>query len=310
MVSDSITKLIVGTLLSINIVFSIKILTFYKTSWFEFSWLTHCDSFSQGPGVVKMIFWPLWQLLNKVCQVQIPSRLPEYATFSPHISNSVSGSLTLLCSTQVLVDGPCSGVRRQVVNLKNVHITKLRVRIPHTASTAAVREQWEVRHIDSTWEATRWCKNLRAKQRTAELTDFERFKLWKLRKARTAIIRDAYSKIKREVRAKGCVYLILGVWFMWGCGLGNSWWTFCVWDLELWNSVLFCSFHVRVLAVWELLLKACGIKSSMSDLYSFKHGFYFGHIALWTQWKCCAQYSKMGKHLGSGWSINRSYFLW
>ena len=100
---------------------------------------------------------------------------------------------------QVLVDGPCTGVRRQVINLKNVHITGLRIRIPHTASTPMVRAQWESRHVSETWESSRWCKNLRAKQRSESLTDFERFKLWKLRKARTAIIRDAYSKLKIQV---------------------------------------------------------------------------------------------------------------
>ena len=101
------------------------------------------------------------------------------------------------------MDGPCSAVRRQVVNLKNVHITNMRIRIPHTASTAMVRDQWQLRHISETWESSRWCRNLRAKQRTENLSDFERFKLWKLRKARTAIIRGAYSKLKAEVGGGG-----------------------------------------------------------------------------------------------------------
>ncbi|KAF0291088.1 60S ribosomal protein L14 [Amphibalanus amphitrite] len=116
------------------------------------------------------------------------------------LQGKICAVVNIIDQNRVLVDGPCTAVRRQVVNLKNVHITNLRIRIPHTASTAMVREQWVSRNISSTWEATRWCRNLRAKQRTESLTDFERFKLWKLRKARTAIIRGAVSKLKIQAK--------------------------------------------------------------------------------------------------------------
>ncbi|XP_037086013.1 60S ribosomal protein L14-like [Pollicipes pollicipes] len=116
------------------------------------------------------------------------------------LQGKICAVVNIIDQNRVLVDGPCTGVRRQVVNLKNVHITTLRIRIPHTASTPMVREQWVGRHVSETWEDSRWCRNLRAKQRSQNLTDFERFKLWKLRKARTAIIRDACSKLKTEIK--------------------------------------------------------------------------------------------------------------
>jgi len=118
------------------------------------------------------------------------------------LQGKICAVVNIVDQNRVLVDGPCTGVRRQVVNLKNVHITKFRIRIPHTASTPMVREQWELRHVSESWESSRWCKNLRAKQISENLSDFERFKLWKLKKARNAIIHNAYSKLKKEVKAK------------------------------------------------------------------------------------------------------------
>ncbi|XP_002741492.1 large ribosomal subunit protein eL14-like [Saccoglossus kowalevskii] len=99
---------------------------------------------------------------------------------------------------RVLVDGPCSGVMRQAVNMKRLHLTKFVLKIPHSVRTKIVRKAWEKDEITKKWQDTTWAKKIVIKEKRAQLTDFDRFKLMKAKQARGRIIRTQYNKMKKE----------------------------------------------------------------------------------------------------------------
>ncbi|GAB5033579.1 60s ribosomal protein [Nannochloropsis oceanica] len=90
---------------------------------------------------------------------------------------------------KVLVEGPDSNVTRQVIPLKRVYLTDLKVKIPRNARAKTLKKAWATDKIVARWEQTTWCKKLEAKAKRAALTDFDRFKLMVARKEKAAIIK-------------------------------------------------------------------------------------------------------------------------
>ncbi|XP_070574222.1 large ribosomal subunit protein eL14-like [Ptychodera flava] len=102
--------------------------------------------------------------------------------------------------SRVLVDGPCSNVRRQAVNLKRLHLTKFKLNIAHTSLTKTVRKQWEAEEITKKWKETNWAKKIETKKKRAQMTDFDRFKLMRAKQARNRIVRTQLNKMKKEAK--------------------------------------------------------------------------------------------------------------
>merc|ERR1712098_785164 len=82
---------------------------------------------------------------------------------------------------RLLVDGPCSSVPRCVVNLKQVQLTRFKVSLPMGARTGTLQKVWEKDDINAQWTATNWAKKIALKEKRASLSDFDRFKLMKLK---------------------------------------------------------------------------------------------------------------------------------
>merc|ERR1711862_316657 len=87
---------------------------------------------------------------------------------------------------RALVDGPHTGVKRQVVPFKQLHLTEHVIKIGHSARTGSVKKAWDAAEITQKWEASTWAKKLASRQRRALVTDFERFKL--IRPSRLATV--------------------------------------------------------------------------------------------------------------------------
>lgn len=98
-------------------------------------------------------------------------------SFSPWV-------LTLL---QVLVDGPSTkekaSVPRHASPLGNIILTPLVIpNLPRAAGTGALKKVWEKEQVEKKWEASAWAQNRERRQKRRALTDFERFKVMRLRK--------------------------------------------------------------------------------------------------------------------------------
>ena len=78
---------------------------------------------------------------------------------------------------QALVDGPCTGIRRQAMNFNKLWLTDFKIKISPSAREKQVRKRFTEADILAKWEKTSWAKKIALKKRRKELTDFDRFKL-------------------------------------------------------------------------------------------------------------------------------------
>ena len=96
--------------------------------------------------------------------------------------------LRLLISRQILVDGPTTHekltpVPRHAVALANIILTPIVIpQLPRAAGTGAVAKAWKKNEVDEKWLESSWAKKRDQRAKRRALTDFERFKVMKLRK--------------------------------------------------------------------------------------------------------------------------------
>jgi large subunit ribosomal protein L14e len=102
---------------------------------------------------------------------------------------------------RVLVEGPSDdadkAVIRQAIPLTKALLSHLKVENLNRGSRhAALKEQWEKSEIDAKWKESNWFKRRDQIQRRKALTDFERFKVLRLKKQRRFEERKALAKVK------------------------------------------------------------------------------------------------------------------
>lgn len=133
--------------------------------------------------------WQLLLLAARLCGCYVP--LP----------------LTLVyCVLQALIDGPSNitGVKRQLVNFKNIALTDLkadgfvevdgkrtRVCAARNARQKSLSAVWTKLGLKAKWEASSWGKRVAGKVAESNLTDLGRFKA-----------KLAHQKTARAIRAK------------------------------------------------------------------------------------------------------------
>ncbi len=107
----------------------------------------------------------------------------------------------VLKNTQALIDGPSTdtktAVPRQAISLAHLILTPLVLEgLPRSARTGVVKSQWEKAGIEKKWQESAWAKKRSQKERRRALTDFERFKVLRLRKQARFAVRKSLAKIK------------------------------------------------------------------------------------------------------------------
>src|SRR5271163_1719237 len=95
--------------------------------------------------------------------------------------------MPILSDPQALIDGPSGRegavVPRQAAPLDNVYLTPFVIpKLPRSAGTGPVKRLWEKHEIDQKWEESSWAKKREQQNRRRNLTDFERFKVMRLKK--------------------------------------------------------------------------------------------------------------------------------
>jgi large subunit ribosomal protein L14e len=102
---------------------------------------------------------------------------------------------------KALIDGPATktktAVPRQAIALSQLILTPLVLEnLPRGARTGAVNAQWEKAGIETKWQESTWAKKRSQKERRRALTDFERFKVMRLRKQARFEVRKSLAKVK------------------------------------------------------------------------------------------------------------------
>ena len=102
---------------------------------------------------------------------------------------------------RVLVEGPSSEpelvVPRQSVPLSKCLLSSMVVEGLNRGSRhAALKKQWEKSEIDAKWKESNWAKKRAQIERRKALTDFDRFKVMRLKKQQRFEERKALAKVK------------------------------------------------------------------------------------------------------------------
>merc|ERR1712080_510492 len=106
----------------------------------------------------------------------------------------------ILNQKQVLIDGPCSGVIRKPMSLKQMHLTKFVLKFPHSARTGIVKKVWEKAEIEKQRAETTWAKKIAQRELRAQISDFDRFKLMKAKQARNRLITIEFGKLRKAAK--------------------------------------------------------------------------------------------------------------
>merc|ERR1712088_664259 len=93
-------------------------------------------------------------------------------------------------SRVLLDDGNC---HRCTVNIKGIKLTDLKVNITHGARPGTVRKAWAAAGINDAWAATPIASAL---AKRASLSDFDRFKLMRMKQERGRIVKRELGKLK------------------------------------------------------------------------------------------------------------------
>lgn len=89
--------------------------------------------------------------------------------------------------SQILIDGPSTKegavVPRQAIPTSAISLTPWVIpSLPKAAGTGAVKKLWEKHEVDKKWAESSWAKKREQQDRRKNLTDFERFKVLRLKK--------------------------------------------------------------------------------------------------------------------------------
>jgi len=107
---------------------------------------------------------------------------------------------------RVLIDGPTSKegavVPRQAIPLDHIVLTPFVVeKLPKAAGTGPLKKLWEKSEIDKKWSESSWSKKREIQDRRSNLTDFERFKVMRLKKQMRFEVQKAHAKVRATAKA-------------------------------------------------------------------------------------------------------------
>ncbi|KAI9305638.1 60S ribosomal protein L14 [Cunninghamella echinulata] len=114
-----------------------------------------------------------------------------------------SGKLAVIVDiidhNRALVDGPVTGVARQSYNYRDLSLTPLVIaKLPRAAGQKTVKKYWEKADVSATWEKSAWAKKIQTRKVRSELSDFDRFKVRKLKSQRRFALASGLAKAKKQ----------------------------------------------------------------------------------------------------------------
>ena len=113
---------------------------------------------------------PKWSCVSR--ETPLPGNCNN-VPMMPHYF-ALSWPTILIIFPRALCDGPCSGVSRQVLNFKQLQLTKFLLKLGPGARTSTVTKQWEKDDINAKWAETSWAKRQQNSELRAAMSDFDR----------------------------------------------------------------------------------------------------------------------------------------
>lgn len=103
----------------------------------------------------------------------------------------------ILDQSRVLVEGPSCSLRRQIMNVKRLALTKIKLDgIERGAPTDAVKAAYDAADVEAVFAASGWGQKISRKQKRAALDDFGRFKVMVARMKKSKKVNAEFEKLK------------------------------------------------------------------------------------------------------------------
>ena len=104
----------------------------------------------------------------------------------------------ILTTTKVLVQGLKGGIRRQELSLRRVTLTDYKIDIKRGAKQDEVFKALDAYKLEEKFKSSSYAKKCEVRQRRANLTDFDRFKVMRLRQKRAVLRYTATKGLKSK----------------------------------------------------------------------------------------------------------------
>ena len=109
----------------------------------------------------------------------------------------------ILTTTKIIIQGLKGGVRRQELSLRRVTITDYKINIKRGAKREEVFKAIDEYKLEEKFKNSTYSKKCELRQKRANLTDFDRFKVMRLRQKRAVLRHMATKGIKKQKEEKG-----------------------------------------------------------------------------------------------------------
>ena len=106
----------------------------------------------------------------------------------------------ILTTTKVVVQGLKGGIRRQELSLRRVTLTDEKIDIKRGAKKAEVLKAIEDYKLEEKFKNSKYSKKIELRQKRANLTDFDRFKVMRLRQKRSALRHKLIKGVKAPAK--------------------------------------------------------------------------------------------------------------
>ena len=104
----------------------------------------------------------------------------------------------ILTTTKVIVQGLKGGVKRQELSLRRVTLTDYKIDIKRSAKREEVFKAIEDYKLEEKFKKSIYAKKIELRKKRANLTDFDRFKVMRLRQKRAVLRHMATKKGKKK----------------------------------------------------------------------------------------------------------------
>ncbi|KAH6630432.1 ribosomal protein L14-domain-containing protein [Chaetomium sp. MPI-SDFR-AT-0129] len=116
-------------------------------------------------------------------------------------NGSLATIVEIIDHKRALVDGPSDDEKlatpRGIVSFSRALLTPIVVeKLPRGARSTTVKKAWEASGVDAKWKESNWAKKQLQQERRQSLTDFDRFKVLRLKKQRRFEERKALAKVR------------------------------------------------------------------------------------------------------------------
>ena len=109
----------------------------------------------------------------------------------------------ILTTTKVIIQGLKGGVRRQELSLRRVTLTDYKLDVKRGAKREEVFKAIEDFKLEEKLKKSSFAKKVALREKRANLTDFDRFKVMRLRQKRAVLRHLAAKGVKKTAGGKG-----------------------------------------------------------------------------------------------------------